>query len=262
MGRALEIISGKATNPSTTFTALTMATGDSATVRNFQDSDMAFMEDMWAQGATAGAVRVTSPRLHDNLQGIRLGYAAATPQPLTPPDLKQRLRPQDNLTLQITGGGGEVDVASFLNVYNNLPGVDANLQTWEQVKPQIRNIAGVQTDHTIGATAGDYSGQQTIVSLYDTLKANEHYAILGYLVSAAVCSIGFRSPDFGNLRVGGPGTIQRLETRSWFKDLALRNGEPFIPVFNAANKFSTFVDLFSTATAGAVSVWTILAELG
>lgn len=262
MGKAFEVISGKVVNPSTTFTTWTMATGDSNAVRNYVPPNNAWLEDMWTQQATAGILDVRSPRMHDNVWNIRIGSLAATPQPLMPSELQQMLYPQDQIIIQQTGGGSETDCGSLLVYYDDLPGAAARLFLWDEIRPKIKNFLTVETQHTTGSTAGDYGGALAINANFDLLKANEDYAILGYVVSAAVCTVGWRSPDFGNLRVGGPGTIQRLETRDWFVEMAKRDGRAWIPVFNAANKGSTYVDLLSTATGAAVVVQTILAELG
>src|SRR5256885_1491178 len=100
MGRAMEVISGYAVNPSSTFTALTMATGDSNAVRNFAPPNRAELVDQWALGATKGLIRTRSPRLHDNVDGVSLAYAAALPVPLWPAYNREMLYPQDVLTLE------------------------------------------------------------------------------------------------------------------------------------------------------------------
>lgn len=257
----MEIISGRVVNPSTTFTAWTMATGDSASVRSFPFETTARLEDAWCQSAAAGILRVRSPRLHDNVQGIRLGVLAATPQPLIPDVVRQRLYPQDQLVIEQTGGASETDTGSLLVSYEDLPGIAADIRSWDEIYPTIRNYLTVETQHTSGGTAGDYGGGLAINANFDLLKANTPYAILGYLISAAVCSVGYRSPNFGNLRQGGPGSTQRIETRDWFVRKSVETHEPWIPVFNSANKGSTYVDLLATATATAFVVQTFLAEL-
>lgn len=262
MGRAFEILSGKVVNPSTTFTTWTMATGDSNAVRNFNPGTSAYLENMWAQSATAGRLDVRSPRMHDNVWNIRLGVLAADPSPLVPEEMQQILYPQDQLIIQQTGGGSETDCGSLLVYYDDLPGAQGRFYTWEAIFPNIKNYLTVETQQTTGSTAGDYGGSVPINNNFDLLKANEDYAILGYDVSAAVCSVGWRGPDFGNLRIGGPGTTTRIETRRWFVKMARADGRSWIPVFNAANKGSTFVDLLSTATGASVVVTTHLAELG
>src|SRR6185369_552652 len=97
MGLAMEIITGRATNPAS-YTAVTMATGDSATVRNYPAPNTAWFCDAWALGATKGNIRVRSPRLHDTVQGIKASFAAATPVPLLTGYSHELLYAQDNLT--------------------------------------------------------------------------------------------------------------------------------------------------------------------
>src|SRR5215469_16774849 len=104
MGLAVETLGWKVTNPSGTFTAVTMATGDSATVRQFRQGTNARLEHITRQGATAGAVRILSPVLHDNVTGITV-ITAETPSVLLMPDfLGQPMQPGDALTIQGTGG--------------------------------------------------------------------------------------------------------------------------------------------------------------
>lgn len=261
MGRAIEIISGKVVNASSTFTSWTMATGDSATVRSFPFQTSAWLEDAWVSSAAAGLLAVHSPRMHDNVQGIRMGVLAATPQPLLPDAVRQRLYPQDTLVIQETGGASETDTGSLLVAYDDIPGIAADIRSWAEIEPLIQNLLTVETQHTTGGTAGDYGGSLAINANFDLLKANTPYAILGYLTSVAVASVGWRSPNFGNLRVGGPGTSQRVETRDYFVRRSQVRGEPWVPVFNSANKGSTFVDLLATQTSTAVVVQTILAQL-
>lgn len=261
MGMAAEILTGKVTNAGATLTALTMATGDSLAVRSFPGDTDAWLLNAWAQEATAGTLTVTSPRMHDNVQGIRSNNLITNPQPLLPKMAQQRLYAQDTLVTKLSGGGAEVDAASLLVWYRNVPGVDAQLATWDEIKPRIVNVLTVETQHTTGGTAGDYGGSLALNANFDLLKANRPYAILGYLPTAACLSVGYKGPDTGNVRIGGPGSTSRIETRQWFVDIATLTGLPFIPVINAANKGATFVDLVSTATGASVTVDTVLAEL-
>lgn len=262
MGLALEVICGRVTNPGATITALTPDTGDSFSIRSFPEPSGAFLEDVWAQGAAAQVVRVRSPRMHDAIQGLRLATVAGSTRSLLPEAALQRLYPTDALTFESSGGAAEVDTAALLIYYRDLPGVSARLVTWEEVAGRIRNILTAHQDITLGGTAGDYQGSQSITADFDTLKADTDYAILGYDVTTQVLAVGIKSPDFGNLRVGGPGGTEVMDTRDWFVDLSRRLGTPHIPVFNSNNRGSTLVDVASVATAGTVIVILHLAELG
>lgn len=260
MGVAMEIITGKAANPAS-YTAVTMATGDSASVRNFNPGAQAFFLQQWALGATKGSVRVRSPRLHDNVQGIKASFAAATPVPLFDERLKQPLYAQDSLTIEIIDAGTETDMTSLLLYYSDLPGTNARLYHTNEILPRIQQVMGTEVDITTGGTSGDYGGAVAINTTFDQFKANTDYAILGYVTDTAMLSVGVRSADFGNLRVGGPGTNNKIDTRSWFTQLSDATGLATIPVFNAANKAGTLVDVVHNATGTAVVVTFLCAQL-
>lgn len=261
MGAALEVVTGRVTNAGGVFVALTPNTGDSFNVRNFTAPDSAFLIDAWALGATAGTFRVRSPRLHDNVQGIRAKFLAATPQPLLPSRTQQTLYAQDTLILEISDAGAETDIGTILNYYTNLPGSGARLYDWPTIDARIRNILTNEVSLVSGATLGDYSGSVAVNSSFDLLKANTDYAILGYITDTSVQTIGIRGPDTGNFRVGGPGTSTRIETRDWFVKAAVENALPLIPVFNSANKAGTLVDVSHNANAVTTVCDLILAEL-
>lgn len=260
MGAALQVITGRATNPAS-FTAVTVATGDSLQVQNFPDGASASLLNMWGLGATAGIVRVHSPKLHDNVQGIRAKFLAATPQPLLPNGPMQPLFSQDTLTVEIQDAGTETDMATLLAYYSNLPGADAQLFDWSSIAPRVRNLLTVEQALTTGGTAGDYGGSAAINATFDLLKGNTYYAVLGYLSDTSVCTVGLRGPDTGNVRLGGPGSSTRIETRRWFVTLSEHTGLPLIPVINSANKGATLADLVHNATGTSVVLEWHLAEL-
>lgn len=261
MGAAMEVLSARVTNPGATVSATTMGTGDSASVRNFNPGADAVLVDIWGQQATKGIVRVRSPRLHDNVQGIRLANAAANPVPLLTGYQREHLYAQDTLTIEQSGDAADTDCVSLLLYYTDLPGTNARLYRWEEVQPRIAHIMGNEVDLTTGGTKGDYGGATAINGTFDQLKANTDYAILGYLTDTAVSTVGIKSADFGNLRIGGPGTNNKIETRDWFVRLDYFLPIPCVPVFNAANKTNTIVDLVANVTATAVVVTFILAQL-
>lgn len=261
MGLGFEIVTGRVTNPGATFTALTPGTGDSFTVRNAALQSVVMLENCWTLGAAATTLRVRSPRLHDNVQGLRVKAPAADPRPRLPYKFAQRLVPQDALILEMTGGGAETDMASVLIHYMDLPGVQARLHTFDEIQARIVEYVTVETAHTTGATVGDYGGGVALNASFDLLKANTDYALVGYLCDTSVLSVGWRGPDTGNLRVGGPGIAQAVETREWFIWNSERDGRPYIPVINSANKAGTTVDLVHNAAGTSVVVQSIFAEL-
>lgn len=261
MGLAVEVIAGRAVNPGAALTAVTMNSGDTLAIRAMAAGSSAWLDDVWAHEATPGVVRVRSPRMHDNVQNLRLTNPIAQPRGLMPDELNQPVYSQDVLILEISGGGAETDVACLLMYYENVTGLDARLATWGQVLPRVRNLLTQEVDVTGAATVGDWSAGTTINTTFDLLKANVDYAVLGYETSASVAAVALRGPDTGNVRIGGPGTTEALETRNWFIRQSNSLGKPFIPIINAANKGATLAFQVSASASATTNVGWVLAEL-
>lgn len=259
----MELIAGQATAPGATFTALTMNAGNSATVRNTQIDQMIMLISAWACNQAVGVFRARSPKLHDNVQGIRLDVTAGDPKPLLPKFHRQRLFPQDELTLDITGSAvpGDIEMAALLIAYMDLPGISGRFITPEQLFQNGVNTLTVENTIATGV-AGGYSGEEAITAEFDLLKANVDYALVGYLVDAQCNAVRWRGSDFGNLGIGGPGDeLGRDYTKDWFLNIAQQFGDAWIPVFNAANKDSVLVDAHQDENGTDVTLTSILVEL-
>lgn len=258
---ALQVVSGFVTAPSNTFTNWTLGTGDSLTVKNAPKA--AYLLSVWGDWQTAGNLRITSPRLHDAVQGIRLFGPSSIVQPLIYPPQVQYLVPQDVLTVQQTGSAtaGDIESGALLIYYPDLPGSNGNFITYAEYMSRRVNILTVENTLALG-TGGGYSGEEAINAEFDLLKANRDYAILGGNVSVECATIGWRGPDTGNVRVGMPGCDDvKIETRNWFVNLARVTGWPLIPVINAANKANTLIDGVQDENGADTTLTTILAEL-
>lgn len=263
MGRALQVITGQVTAPSTTFTAWTMAAGDSLTIRNCPFDARVQLLSAWADNQAAGTVRVRSPRLHDNVQGIRLGIVASTVQPLLPDGFIQRLFPQDTLVAEQTGSAvaADIETGALLVWYENLPGVEGRFIDVATLRDRMEQIVTIENTLALG-TAGGYSGEEAINAEFDLLIANRDYALLGYLCSAECAVVGWRGADTGNVRVGGPGCDDNKEvTRNWFVTLSEQFQLPLIPVFNSANKAGFLIDGVQDENGTDVTVTSIVALL-
>jgi len=263
MGKALEILSGGVTAPGATLTNLTMASGDSLTIRNTSEGKTKLLTTWQTGQTTAGSFAIRSPRMHDNVRGITL-FAPVTlnEAKLWIPHL-QDLTSQDTLIVQLSGSAavGDIELASLLVYYENLPGIEANLITPDELKARGVDITTVPNAITT-TTGPDYTGSVAINASTDLLKANTLYALVGYEVSAQAGCVTWKGSDTGNLRVGGPArTASNLETRNWFIALSNLTGYPCIPVFNSANKSNTFVEAQQDENATAVNVTSILVEL-
>lgn len=258
---ALDTLTGSVTNQ-TSLTALTMVTGDSLTIRSCPPEQRPLLMNAWTQGATAQKLRIRSPRLHDFQQGILLGNVVTVTAPLLPEWMNQPLWPLDLLTVEELGGGAEVDGAQLMLYYPNLPGSSAQLHTIAEVLPRIVNYLTLETTATGNATAFNYSPTTAFnAGTNDLIKAGVFYAILGYVTPVNLLGVHYRGPFSANLRCSGPGGTNRQETRDWFMRLSSRTGLPTIPVFNGADKGSTFIETTESVTSTSRVVQTILAEL-
>jgi hypothetical protein len=262
MPRALEVIAGYATNPGATLTTVTMSSGQSATIRGTDTTKGTWLLSTWAFNATAGELRITSPRLHDQAQGIRNRVTAALASTLIPGfgngSYAQRLYAQDNLTIQLSGGASEIDTTCLLIGYDDLAGIAGRFIDQPTLKKNGINIVTAEVTVTAVVT-GNWGGAVAINSSYDTLIANTDYAVIGMMTDTRGCGMGLTAVDFGNLRVGVPCEPSlRFETANWFQQLSVAFNAPYIPVFNSANKTTTLVDV---QTNGAGGTYTINVEL-
>jgi hypothetical protein len=260
---ALELLTGFVTAPGATLTQLTMAAGNSNTIRNAALDSKIRLLTCWADNQAAGVLRVRSPRLHDNVQGIRMQVVASQPMPLLPPRYAQSLVAQDTLTLELSGSGtaGDIETACFLVAYENLPGVEARFITSEDLRSRGRDVVTVENTLSLG-TAGGYSGEEAINAEFDLLKANTDYAIAGYIVSAEAACVRYRGVDTGNLGIGGPANPDFPHfTREFFIWLSEAADMPLIPVFNSANKAGLLIDGAQDENGTDITVSTILVEL-
>lgn len=260
MGVAFETVGFQLLNPGATFVAATVAPGDSFTVRAFPvGTAKARLFRVIRQGVTAGGVRILSPLLHDNVRGIT---QLTTETPTTfafPREVSQELRPQDTLQVQISGGGAETDAGALIVYYTDLPGAQARLFSPSDIGPRIKTIKPLEVDFTT-VVAGTGWLDTVITATEDLTHANTDYAILGYTVDTACVAIGIKGIDTSNLRVCGPGSTASIVTGDYYWENALRENLPMIPVFNSANKGSTFVSAYAVAAA-ATKVILNLAEL-
>ena len=258
---AMEVVAGRATNPGAGPTALTPNTGGSFTVRNTSLGTKCYLEGLWYKGVTAGFVRVRSPRLHDNVQGIRYQAAAAAALNLLGDYPRTVLVPQDVLTFEIGGGAAETDVAAMLLTYEDLPGSNGRWTSWDQVVPRIVDLVTNEVAITGAATIGDWSAGTPINATNDLLKANTDYAVLGYVCQNSVAAVALQGPDIGGLKAGGPGNANILETREWFKRMDAGSQTPFIPIIQSANKGGTLAFQCDGAAGATNLVDFLLAEL-
>jgi len=217
----------------------------------------------WADNQTAGVLRIRSPKLHDNVQGIRYKVTASDTVPLLPWGAPQRLYPTDVLSADLTGSAtaGDIESAALLIQYDDLPGVAGRFITHDEVNKRSVNVLTVENTIATG-TAGGWSGSEAINAEFDLFKANTDYALIGYVVDTECLAIGWRGADTGNLRVGGPGheTLRHV-TADWFMRLSRGYGVPAVPVFNSLNKAGISVDAAQDENGADPLVQSLFVEL-
>jgi hypothetical protein len=265
MGRAIEVVAGFATNPGATLTTLTPSTNTSFTIRGTDTSKNAWLCSGWAFNGTAGEFKIQSPRLHDNVQGIRNRVTAAFTAPLfnTPfnPMAKQRLFAQDNLTVQISGGAAELDCGAIMVYYEDLAGVAGRFVDYATIVKSGINLVTAEVT-VVGVATGNFGGAVAINSTFDTLKANTDYAILGGMTDTRGTAVGITGVDLGNLRVGFPAEpTLRDTTNNWFVGLATALSLPAIPVINSANKSAVTIDVETNGAGGTYIINLIMLEM-
>jgi hypothetical protein len=263
MGQAVEVLTGFVTAPGATLTALTMASGNSLVIRNTDFTKKIMLLTAWNNNQVAGVMRIRSPKLHDNVQGIRMRAVVTDVPYWLPFEVGQKLYPQDILTVELSGSGvaGQIETASLLVAYEDLPGAQGRFIGTDALKQRGVNLLTVETVHVTGV-AGGYSGQVAINSSFDLLKANTDYALVGYAVDARAATIRWQGADVGNIGLGGPASLAlKHVTSEWFVRLADWFATPYIPVFNSANKGGILIDVAINQAGGTVNAQSILVEL-
>lgn len=261
MGLGYYLVSGRVTNPGAALTAVTVNTGDSLQIPSYADGSFAALENAWAHEATPGVLRIRSPKFHDNVQGLRLTNPEVQAKPLLPDESDQPVVTIDTLTVELSGGGAETDVAVLALYLQDMRGAAQNLALWEQVNPRIVNMLTNEVDCTAPGTIGNWNAGNPLTLTFDQLHANTDYAVLGYTVSAACAAIAISGPATSQLKCGGPGTTDSRVTRDWFVRQTLQTGRPHIPIINQADKGATLVYTLSASAPAAINVGLICAEL-
>jgi hypothetical protein len=260
---AMQIQTYQGTAIGATLAALTALSGDSLAVPNFTIGKMAWLIQLWTDVQVAGTLRVRSPRFHDNVNGIRIDTIIADIKPLLPWHVAQPLFPNDNLIVELAASAvaGDVEYVILLEYFEDLPGISARLISPQQLKGRVEQLLTVENTIATGATAA-YGGAEAINAEVDQFQQGVDYAILGYHVDTQASAIGYRAPDFGNLRVGGPGDLTDPDLYSnWFVKLSRDYELPMIPVFNGSNKASVLIDAVQDENGADTTVTTYLARL-
>lgn len=262
MGLAIDTIVTSAVNPGAGPTAfLGTVSGDPLQVRNFNlGTDTARLIQIIRRGATAGFARVRSPLFHDNIRGIMFTTGETPSLAAIPAEYAQTLVAQDTLIVEGSGGAAETDLIILSIYYSNLVGTAARLHQAGDIAGLFKSLKPITVAVTSSATIGQWV-DTVITTTEDLTHANTDYAILGYTTNVALGAVAIKGADTGNLRIGGPGSINVEDTSNYFRWQSDRHGIPFIPVFNSANKGSTFVSVVDSAASTAATITLMCMEL-
>ena len=267
MAGALEVISGSVTGVGAVFTAWAVNAGNSLAIRSAPLTSNVWLMEKWAYNDTAaGVLRVRSPRLHDNVQGIRTRVTNNDTEPLLSGlasyGWRQKLVPQDILIAEQTGSAANIDTGHLLVYYENLPGINARFIDNPTLIQNGVNRMGQEVSITTTAASGAYTGQVAINSTNDNFKANTDYALLGAMVDTRVGCVRIQGADVGNLGIGIPGEpSQRHLMSNYFQRLSDIYSVPLIPVFNSANKTAILIDATGHTAAVTTVVTLYMVEL-
>lgn len=195
----------------------------------------------WGTFQAAGFAQITAPSMHDQVRGYRANVNAAQPKPRLPLGLSLNPQPQETLSLTISGSAvaGDVESISMLLLYGDLPGVNARMGMWDDVRKRTVELTTISA--TLAGTGAGYTGSEAINAESDLLKANRNYALLGVTTNTTCASVGLAGPDTGNMRVHCPGDAGDNEgMQNWFITMSRAFNKPLIPILNSGNKSSTF----------------------
>ena len=162
------------------------------------------------------------------------------------------------LSVQCYGTASDDVIVTLLIYYQDIPGIDARLATYDYVKSNTKNIVGINTNLTPG---DGVAGTAVALNASDNrLHANTDYALLGYSSNLAFASLTVSGIDTGNLKVGGPVTGEPDHDAMMYVDYARAYNAPLIPIINSNNAGSTTL-VGAGTDVGACVVDVFLAEL-
>lgn len=272
MGYAIETIPGSYTAAASTGAqAYTAGTAQSFQIRALAANSQARIHALWTQSQDAGYTRIRSPRMHDDVVGMQSAHFVNNASPLLLDSIEQEVYSQDTLIVEdyfTAAPGTNVQQMAFQVYYDDVPGLAGNFWTWAQVSaamqaaPVPNQYLGVYTLPVPAGTVGAWGTGVALNSSQDVFKANSWYALLGYTCPTRVTAWSILGTDLGNLYVGGPGSVDPIITRNWFKRMEEFTGRPSIPVINSQNKGATLVQVFDITTATAKPINLIFAYLG
>jgi hypothetical protein len=264
MGHAVDTVAAFATGAGAQAfpTALAPFPGDSLGVRAFPHTHKAWIHSiLYASNAAGQKLRVVSPLLHDNVTGLTFIPPENPAAFLLPTEAGIELSPVDVITFQGSAAAATTITGGLVNYYENVRGADAHLVRWEDIRDNIKYYKSVEVSNS--AIAVGAWTDTLITATENQLHSDKDYAVLGYQVSAACDIVGVKGAFTGNFRNCGPGQAATLDVTEYYINMAENWRKPYIPVFNANDRFAIFVSQANHVAigGGAAEVILIVAEL-
>lgn len=260
MGLALDMQAYTSTSTGAgNFIAATAFTGGITNIRNFAGTDDCELVGFTRKGATAGTARIRSALMHDDVQGIRVRCVAADPTDHITNYVTNQMYAQDSPIIDGDGTNTEVEAYTISLYYSNLPGAAARLHAPADVMPLIDQIVVQQV--TISAVAPPNPATGLLTSLYNVLKANRDYAVLGFQTDVPLAGVGLQGADTGNLVAGFGIPADIFKTRDIFVRKSTELSLPLVPVINAANAPATNVVVYNDVAAASSNIGVVLGYL-
>jgi hypothetical protein len=259
----LQLVTAIATAPGAAGTAAAAVSGDSLTILNGKEGSKIRCVALWARLQAAGFIQVANYSGHDLVRGLRTRVALQQQTIENPLGIDWLFRAQETLAVTLAGSAtaGDIETACMLFHYENMPGIDARLMSWDAVRKRASRLTTVEATIT-SAAGGGYTGAELLNSESDLLQANTDYAVLGLSTSVNVAAVWLSGPDTGNVRVGVPGVVDDHDISANFFSLISRAYDiEAIPIINSGNKASTNIGVATDENAGSIPVTVHLAML-
>jgi hypothetical protein len=285
MGRALVLkTASKAGTAGGTFAdALAANTGDVLGVANYGGDpsvSAARITEMWAIDSTS-AMEVsfvyTRPQsTHDQSRGFRFEVPALFPggagnvagHNILAGYGTIDLYKSDTPVINVTTTAADNAMVSWVEQYDDLPGVQGVFGTWDQIQSLQISAVGINSAVVSSATRGAYGATRAFNADDDRLHANTWYALLGWTSRTPITTVSLLGPDWGGQRIGGPAGVINLDNAFWFVDqdikwrqLSRTSGMPMIPCFNSNNKAAINVQIADSAAQSTPQIDFTLYEL-
>jgi hypothetical protein len=258
MGRYIDsILAFKDNITGSAFEALAAASGDSLSIRWFEEGTKVALMDAWgANNVTKCDFSIRSPLMHDNVRGLRFAHmfnptqsgADGNPNLYLSPYWKQPLHPTDALIVEVLGAAADDVTFVMMLVYDTPTMPGARFLDHMSVQARLKNLVGIRCSPPPAAATSTWGAAEALDTDDNRLKANTDYALLGLTTDLPFTALKIAGPDTANLGIPIPGYLGQATGAGWFYEMARRFNEPLIPVINSNNKGVT--NLYSADVGG------------